>query len=150
MAPSRQDKKKAAPPSKTETGAKPDQPRAPVGKTSGVGVSETWVQIFEQNAQRDEEARLTDEQISESMKSEFPDLDSIAFGRVAVARGKYNRGGFHKKDKAGKVVRPKIQSKAHDFAGDSHPAAKNRSRSDTAPVQSRVVTHQKDFKSHKK
>lgn len=135
---------------KARDDGKADPAKALLGKSTGVSVRETWVHVFERNERVDEDQRLTDEQISEFMKSEFPGLDSVSFDRVAVARGKYNRGGFHKKNKNGKVARPKTQSTPHGFVGDSGANRQSPSRSDTAPVQSRVFAHQKDFKSHKK
>ena len=127
------------------------RPKAQVGVKSGVGVSETWIRVFEQNEQGDEQDRLTDEQISESMKSEFPDLAAVTFDRVEIARGKYNRGGFHKKDKTGKVVRPKIHSTRHGADDGSSAGARPSSRpTDGAPMRDRVVSQKKDFKSHKK
>ncbi len=123
------------------------KPKARVGVTSQVGVSGTWVRVFERN----EQDQLTDKQISEFMKSEFPDLDAVTFDRVEIARGKYNRGGFHKKDKSGKVVRPKIHSKPYGAQTDSSTGARPAPRSgDAAPVKDRVVSHKRDFKSHKK
>ena len=122
-----------------------------MGVTSRVGVSETWIRVFEQNEQCDEQDRLTDKQISEFMKGEFADLDAVTFDRVEIARGKYNRGGFHKKDKSGKVVRPKIHSRQHGSqAGSSAAARPSSGPLGVGPVKDRVVSHQKDFKSHKK
>ncbi len=147
MASSHRGKKKAP----AEKGTAAARPKARVGVTSGVGVNETWIRLFEQNEQCDEQDRLTDKQISESMKSEFPDLDSVTFDRVEIARGKYNRGGFHKKDKNGKVVRPKIHSNPHGTQSDPGAAGRTASRlPDAVPVKERVVRRQKDFKSHKK
>ncbi len=141
-------KKKKEPAAKS---AAAEKSKAPVGKTSGVGVGGTWVQVFERNEQCDEEDRRTDEQISEFMKSEFPDLDSASFDRVEIARGKYNRGGFHKKDKGRRVVRPKIHSNQHgDQVGQGGGGRHNPRSSGGSPIKDRVVSRQKDFKSHKK
>ena len=155
MASARRGKKKAAPQGKkkdkepAEKGAAAARPKVHVGVTSRVGVSETWIRVFEQNEQCDEQDRLTDKQISEFMKSEFPDLDAVTFNRIEIARGKYNRGGFHKKDKSGKVVRPKIHSGPHGSQAGS--SARPTSRPpDAVPIKDRVISHQKDFKSHKK
>ena len=121
---------------------------APVGATSGVSVSETWIRMFEKNEQVEEPDRLTDAQISEHMKTEFPDVDVKVFDRVEIARNKYNRGGFHRKDKGGKIVRPKVHSKSHaadGFAGNargSGPLGLSK--------QGPVGKHQKEYKSHKK
>ena len=141
-------KKQKAP---VEKGTEAAKPKARVGVTSGVGVGETWIRVFERNEQCDQEDRLTDEQISESMKSEFPDLDAVTFDRVEIARGKYNRGGFHKKDKNGKVVRPKIHSNPHGTQAGSPAADRPGPRpTDAAPMKQRVVSTKKDFKAHKK
>ncbi len=124
---------------------------APVGTTSGVGVNETWIRVFEKNEQGDESERLTDEQISEHMKSEFPDARLPMFDHVDIARGKYNRGGFHRKDKSGKTVRPKVRSKAQGFSNRSN-ASTDRFRGATGGIANKggSAKHKKDFKSHKK
>ena len=145
-APQPKKKKKKKPPKEPK-----EQAPAACGVTSGVGVSETWIGVFEKNEQVDEAERLTDEQISQFMKSEFPDLDAKIFGRVEIARGKYNRGGFHKKDKSGKVVRPKTNSKPYGAQDDAVTAARIAStQSDEAAKKETVGKYKKDFKSHKK
>ena len=140
-------KKKKAPKEKTPP---PPQAPPPVGNTSGVGVSETWIQVFERNEQGEKSERLTDEQISQFMKSEFPDLDAKFFDRVQIARGKYNRGGFHKKDKNGNVVRPKIHSQQHTGEGEAGTRKLHRKTAEAEPKRGPVGKFQKDFKSHKK
>lgn len=144
---------KAAPGNKPASKKKegpPPKASVPVGKTSGVGVSETWIQVFERNEQAEESERLTDEQISEFMKSEFPDLDSKLFDRVQIARGKYNRGGFHKKDKSGNVVKPKIHSRPYESEGGATSRKLHRKEAEVAPKPGPVGKYQKDFKAHKK
>jgi hypothetical protein len=133
----------------------PPPPKAPahVGKTSGVTVNETWIQVFEKNEQVEASKRLTDEQISQFMKSEFPDLDTKLFDRVQIARGKYNRGGFHKKDKSGNVVRPKVHSQPHTSESGQGAAAGRKlhpKEGDAAPKRGPVGKYHKDFKSTKK
>lgn len=141
-------KAKAAPKQKAAPKAKAP---APVGKTSGVGVNETWIQVFEKNEQVEESERLTDEQISQFMKSEFPDLDAKLFDRVQIARGKYNRGGFHKKDKSGNVVRPRIHSEPHEPAKGSTTARRlHPKEADAGPKQGPVGKYHKDYKATKK
>ena len=76
------DKKKGGKQKEPAKAGSAQPPKPPRGVTSGVGVSETWIRVFEQNEQCDEQDRLTDQQISEFMKSEFPDLDALAFGDV--------------------------------------------------------------------
>ena len=120
------------------------------GKSSGLTVREAWVHVFEENQRRAPDERMTDEQISEYMKGEFPDMDSVAFDRVTIARGKYNRGGFHKKDRNGKVVRPKVKSVPHGATDSGDGGALNPSRDDTTAIRGRMMSHQRDFKSHKK
>jgi len=150
-------KKKAAKKKKAPKEKAPPAPKAPapVGKTSGIGVSETWIHVFERNEQGEDGERLTDEQISQFMKSEFPDLDAKLFDRVQIARGRYNRGGFHKKDKSGNVMRPKIHSEPHDPDKGStgsrglHPKGA-KGDAEGEPKRGPVGKFQKDFKSHKK
>ena len=138
-------KKKKKPPKEPK-----EQAPAAVGVTSGVGVSDTWIGAFEKNEQVDEEERLTDEQISQFMRSEFPDHDAKIFGRVEIARGKYNRGGFHKKDKTGKVVRPKVHSKPYGGEDGVGGGARTGSPQAGAARKDSVGKYKKDFKSHKK
>ena len=140
------------PAAKKKAAAKPPPPpKAPaaVGKTSAVGVSETWIQVFEKNEQAEDGERLTDEQISQFMKNEFPDQDAKFFDRVQIARGKYNRGGFHKKDKSGNVVRSKIHSQAHTGEGTAA-TRKFHPKGGAEPRRTSVDKYQKDFKSTKK
>ena len=113
-------------------------------------MSETWVRVFEQNEQNDEDQRLTDEQISEFMKSEFPGVDAVTFDRVEIARGKYNRGGFHKKDAKGRPVKPKIRSRQHGADDVAGGVARNPSKNEGGHITDRIVAHKRDFKSHKK
>lgn len=134
---------------KKKTPGAPDKPAAkPLGTSSGISLNGTWIKVFEDNEKRDEAERWTDKQISEFMKSEFPELDSVTFDRVTIARGRYNRGGFHKKDKSGKLVKPKIHSKEH--AGDDAPTSTKADPSGSAmTVKGRVSGHKKDFKAKK-
>lgn len=126
------------------------RPSPPVGVTSGVSVSQTWILVFEHNETAPEEERRTDPQITEFMKGEFPGLDAVTFDRVEIARGKYNRGGFHKKDAKGKVVPPKVRSRPHGADDDAGATARNPSKNDSSQIADRIVAHKRDFKSHKK
>lgn len=124
---------------------------SPAGKTSKLGVNRTWIQVFERNQEADEKDRLTDLQISEFMKSEFPDLQVSLFDQVEIARNKYNRGGFHPKDKKGNLVKPKIHS--HSHCDDQEKLAAGRGQDTQGSHladQGHAATHQKNFKSHKK
>lgn len=146
-------KKKAAKKtaSKAKAAAPPAKAPASVGKTSGVGINETWIRVFEKNQQVEESERLTDEQISEFMKSEFPDLDAKLFDRVQIARGKYNRGGFHKKDKSGNVVRPKIHSEPHEPGRSGTTTRRLHTKeAEVGPKRGPVGKYHKDFKATKK
>ena len=122
-----------------------------LGKTSKLGVSQTWIQVFEGNAKAEKEKRKTDAQISEFMKSEFPDLQVSLFNQVEIARNKYNRGGFHPKDKKGNLVKAKIHSQSH--SDDPGHLAGGRGQDDQGSHiadHGHAATHQKNFKSHKK
>ena len=128
--------------------AAPQKP--PVGKTSGVSVSRTWVQVFERNGTVDKGERLTDQQIVDFMQQEFLDVAPETFKRVDIARSKYNRGGFNK-DKKGNPVRPKIHSEPHEPLGESGAAGKTQTAGEGALTQgSAVQKYQKNFKAHKK
>ena len=126
------------------------KPPAVVGVTSGVSASATWIQVFERNEQADEKDRLADAQISEFMKSEFPGLDAVTFDRVEIARGKYNRGGFHKKGPKGQVMPPKVHSRAHGSEDAIGETTRNPSKNAGGQMADRIVAHKRDFKSHKK
>ena len=128
------------------------KPPAPVGLTSGLTLNDLWIQVFEKNEKVDEKDRLNDDQIAEFMRSEFPSsARSMVLNRIDIARGKYNRGGCHKKNQAGKLVRPKNRSKAHGVATNASPSSRNfRATSSPAANRGGAPRHQKDFKSHKK
>jgi len=73
-----------------------------VGKTSGVGILQTWSKMFEQN----EKEKLSDKQILQKMKAEFPDQSakSKIFNSVSAHRSFYNRGILTKS-------KPEVRSK---------------------------------------
>ncbi|MHC5066002.1 MAG: hypothetical protein ACYTG5_18735 [Planctomycetota bacterium] len=122
-----------------------------IGKTSQLSLNKTWIQVFEQNEQVEEGKRLNDAQISEFMKSEFPELQVSLFDQVEIARAKYNRGGFHPKDKKGKLVKAKIHSRAHTDEQHQGDSSRNLdAQASSLADHGRTVTHQRDFKSHKK
>lgn len=137
-------------PSRQDQDPTPDRPAHALGATSGVSVSQTWILVFERNEAAEAADKLTDSQISEFMKGEFPGLDAVTFDRVEIARGKYNRGGFHKKDAKGRVVRPTIRSHQHGIEDDARNSTRNPSKRETGPMTDRIIAHKKDFKSHKK
>ena len=60
-----------------------------IGKTSGVGVVETWNKLLKANAK----AKLTDEQLMDAMAAEFPDREK--FQPVARVRSWYNNGRYN-------------------------------------------------------
>jgi len=55
---------------------------------NGLGVIATWVKLFKDNAK----AKLTDEQISEAIKKNFPGRNSAIFDHVQAVRNRYNNG----------------------------------------------------------
>lgn len=141
--------------SKNKPGSRPkptDSPKgpAPVGVTSGVRINETWIRVFEKNEQVDESERLTDKQITEFMKSEFPGMRAMILDQIGVARSKYNRGGFHKKDENGRVVRPKIHSNPQGLPGGSGASTKHFGGATGPAKRDSALRHRKDFKAHKK
>jgi len=64
----------------------------PVGKTSGLGVTQTWVSLFERNEKAAKASRLNDTQITAAMKSDFPGRESKVFNNIQGVRGRYNKG----------------------------------------------------------
>lgn len=83
----------------------------PVGKTTKVGIIQTWVHIFEKNEALPKTKKLSDGEITKFMQSEFPGRKSKVFETVNTVRSRYNRGILTK----GKV--PKVQSKRYDVGG---------------------------------
>ena len=147
MAQKKKSPAKKQPPPKKGAAAKP---RAIVGATSGVGVNATWISVFERNEQGDGPDNRSDEQISAFMIAEFPTLEASLFKHVNIMRGKYNRGGLSRKDKSGKLVRPKIHSKQYAQDGRAAVGGKQQPTRGGVPGRSATSTHKKDFKSHKK
>lgn len=84
----------------------------PVGKTTGLGIQDAWVHVFEQNSKAKKADRMTDDQISAWMHNEFPGRESKVFDRVQSVRTKYNKGGLTR------GVVPSIQSVPYDAEGN--------------------------------
>lgn len=93
----------------TGRGGKPGRPK---GTTTGLPIQAAWVHIFEQNRKAPKKKRLTDDQISEWMKKEFPGRKSKVFDMVNSVRTKFNKGGLTK----GEV--PKVESVPYDEDGN--------------------------------
>ena len=66
----------------------------PVGRTSGVGVTATWVLAFQHNAKSPATRRRTDKQITAHMKKEFPGRKSAYSYDVQFIRNRYNKGAL--------------------------------------------------------
>lgn len=82
-----------------------------VGRTTKVGVVQTWCELFERNEKSAKNQKLTDEQISKQMHREFPTKSSVIFDRVQMVRNRYNKGALLR----GKL--PKAQSHRYDAEG---------------------------------
>lgn len=78
-----------------------------VAGKNGLGVIQTWIKLFSENAKR----KLTDEQISKAMHVNFPGRESAVFDHVAAVRSRYNAGILTK----GEV--PKVRSVRYDEKG---------------------------------
>lgn len=63
-----------------------------IGLTLKKSVIETWARVFQMNAKN----KWTDEQISEFMHKEFPDLKNKTFNQVNGCRSHYNNGWYTK------------------------------------------------------
>jgi len=55
---------------------------------NGLGVIQTWIKLFQDNAK----AKLTDEQISAQIKKNFPGRESAIFDHPGTVRTRYNVG----------------------------------------------------------
>ena len=80
----------------------------PVGRTSGVGVTATWVLAMQHNAKVSVAKRRTDKQITAYMKKEFPGRKSAYSYPVQAIRTRYNKGAL-----TGGVA-PKRKAVSHD------------------------------------
>mgnify|MGYP007073193813 CR=1 FL=1 len=94
--------------SKREKGAPPKL--AFKRNKDGVGLYQRWVEIFVENEKLAKP--LTDDQISDIMKKEFPDHKTKDFDHPQRARSKYNRGFFHGGEP------PKLRSNRYDSEGN--------------------------------
>lgn len=79
-----------------------------VGVTLKKSVPETWVHVFKTNVKN----KWTDNQISEFMHKEFPDLKNKAFDQVKGCRNHYNNGGYTKGEK------PAVRAVGYDAEGN--------------------------------
>ena len=66
----------------------------PVGRTSGVGVTATWVLAMQHNSKVSVAKRRTDKQITAYMKKEFPGRKSAYSYPVQAIRTRYNKGAL--------------------------------------------------------
>lgn len=66
----------------------------PVGVQWGLRIEATWVRLLSDNEKAPDGRKLSDTEISQFMKREFPNRPSKVFERVQYVRAKYNRGGF--------------------------------------------------------
>lgn len=78
----------------------------PLGVTTGLPILLGWCYIFQQNEKAPKEQRLTDEEISNWMKKEYPGRDTPAFDHPARARREYNEGKFTRGTAPVKPSRP--------------------------------------------
>jgi hypothetical protein len=84
----------------------------PDGRTLGLGVQATWVELFEQNEKASKTKKRTDGEIAAFMHNEFKGRDSKVFDQVQLVRTRYNKGGLAK----GSV--PKVQSRRFNEDGE--------------------------------
>jgi hypothetical protein len=92
--------------------AKVKSAKREVGRTTKVGVVQTWCELFERNEKSPKNQKQTDEQISKQMHCEFPTKTSAIFDQVQAVRNRYNKGALLR----GKL--PKVQSYRYDAEGN--------------------------------
>ena len=72
------------------------RPIRTIGATTGLGVLECWIMLFEENerryASRVTSLPRTDKQLVEFMYNEFPNQSIESFYRVSETRRRYNQG----------------------------------------------------------
>lgn len=99
-------------------GKKEESGKRPVGKQSGVGIVETWVQLFEANEKAPKAKRMTDDEISKAMHTNFKGRASKVFDAVNAVRSRYNHGALTR------GVAPKTLSLRYDENGEVVESAK--------------------------
>lgn len=121
---------KKAPVAKKEAAdAKKEKGGGLKGRTSGLGIRDTWVDIFQKNEKLPKAKKMTDDDISKYMKSEFVGRNTKAFDRVSAIRARYNRGVLTQ------GVIPSIQSRAYDKDGS---VIEGRKKREKAPAKSKA------------
>jgi hypothetical protein len=124
---------------------------SPLGVTTGLPIFGFWCWLFAKNEKLPMSERLTDEQITDAVRGEFPGRNSEVFNHIPGIRRNYNNGMFTK------GTPPKVQS--HRYIGDGksmrdnsrhatlsdhdRSAPLNRSEIKTTDEKSRVVLSKK-------
>lgn len=89
------------------------------GVTRGLGASQTWAKVFQENEERAASGQKpwTDDEISRWMQQEFPNspAESKSPQRVRMYRSNYNRGAHSFAD----MGKPKVQSREYDAKGEA-------------------------------
>lgn len=117
--------------------AKVKSAKREVGRTTKVGVVQTWCELFERNEKAPKNQKLTDEQISKQMHREFPGKASAIFDRAQLVRNRYNKGALTR----GKL--PKIQSHCYDDDGNKVAVHRGRQAGTTIGKKAKVAVKAK-------
>jgi hypothetical protein len=95
----------------------------PVGVTTGLPIFLAVAYVFQQNEKAPRTRKLTDQQIAEWLRAEFPGRATKYWDDVQWFRVRYNNG------KLTRGVRPELQSHRYDSGGENiDPAYKPRSK----------------------
>lgn len=84
----------------------------PIGVTTGLNIAMYLCYIFIKNERWAKADKLTNDNILEALRKEFPGRETSCWKAIGAWRAKYNTGGFTR----GMI--PKVQSRAYDENGD--------------------------------
>lgn len=111
-----------------------------IGKKSKLNVRQTWCKLFADNEKCAKGKRMTDEQITEAIKAEFPDRRPKVFDTPHVVRALYNKGQLSNPV-------PSKQSQRYDKNGD---VLERASKSKTKATPKKKVVAKKKSATEKK
>lgn len=98
-------------PELTQTGTNKMPVGRPLGTSTGLPLFMAICYVFQQNEKATKAKKLTDEQISEWLRHEFPGRNTAYFDRVQETRNYYNRGKYTRS------VPPRLKSHRYDSGG---------------------------------
>jgi hypothetical protein len=103
-----------------------------LGITTGLPVFGFWAYFFPKNEKASKKDKLTDEQITEFVRAEFPGRKNEVFDHIPGIRRNYNNGMFTK------GIPPKVHSNRYDAEGNVVPSRPYRRLPESSPNRGAV------------